>query len=593
MTTRSTRGPRRRTVVALAIVLTVLVVFVMRLVDIQVVNAKTNVDQSLAYGLGVKEKLTGTRGTIVDSQGVVLASSTVVYDCQLSPMNVGPVKRLGADGKAVKTPWNTIADKIAKITGQTGDQVRALVADALKVNAKSQYALLGRGYTTDQYRALMELGTGFIACTSQPSRTYPNGAVAGNLLGFMSSGGQAQAGLELADNSCLSPTDGSLSFQQGKSGITIPGTETEKPAVNGGTLTLTIDSNLQWYMEQAIAQGVQTMQAKAGEIMVVDVKTGQVKAAAEYPTVDPNDINASSPDAWYSKIFTGQFEPGSTFKGLLASMLIDDAGQTPLSTVDVPDKKRFPNGAVVSDSESHGVLNYTLAGVLIDSSNVGASTFSERIDPNVRYAYYKKFGIGDGSAISFPGQTKGVIHPVKSWDNQMLYDTSYGQGLTTTLPELVEAYDAIANDGVRVPLSLVASCTKADGTVVAAKQTPIRVMKASTSAQVREIMENVALQASNYSNLVKIPGYRVAVKSGTGQIASNGSYLPDVYYTTMIGFAPADNPQYLVAVTLDQPTKVRSSPANAPTWTAAMTQVLKTYRVLPSTTQPTILPRLG
>jgi len=590
MTTRSTRSPRRRTVVALAIVLAVLATFVVRLVDIQVVNAKTNVDDSLAYGLGATQTLTGTRGTIVDANGDVLASSTLVYDCQLSPMNIA---QIGTKGSPDRTPWSSVSDKIAAITGQSGDTVRKLVADALAVNANSQYALLGRGYTTDQYRKLMELGTSYIACTPQPSRTYPNGAVAGNLLGFMSSAGKPQAGIEQIENQCLSATNGTMSFERGKDGVIIPGTETEKPAVDGGTVKLTIDTDLQWYMGQLIAQGVQDMQAQYGTITVVDVKTGQIKAAAEYPTVDPNNINASKPDNWYSKIFGSQFEPGSTFKGLLASMLIDHSGQSPTSTALVSDPERFPNGAVVHDSFSHPTYDYTLAGVLIDSSNAGASVFSQRINPNDRYAYLKKFGIGDGSDIGFPGETQGVIHPVKDWDNQMLYDTSYGQGLTTTVPELVEAYDAIANGGVRMPLSLVESCTKADGTVIKPEQPkPTRVVSAATSAQVREILENVALQAS-YAKQVEIPGYRIATKTGTGQIAADGHYKSGVYYTTMIGFAPADDPQYIVAVTLDEPTRITSSSANAPTFQKAMTQVLKTFRVMPSTTQPTLLPKFG
>jgi cell division protein FtsI (penicillin-binding protein 3) len=185
------------------------------------------------------------------------------------------------------------------------------------------------------------------------------------------------------------------------------------------------------------------------------------------------------------------------------------------------------------------------------------------------------------------------VHPYQQWDNQMRYDTSYGQGLTTTVPELLGAYDAIIDGGVKKPLQLVESCTKPDGTVV--KPTlpkATRVISSKTSAQMREILENVALQAS-YAKMIKIPGYRIGVKTGTGQIAANGHYKAGVYYTTMIGFAPANDPQYLVAVTLDEPTKVRSSSANAPYFQKAMTQVLKTYRVMPATSKPTILPKFG
>jgi cell division protein FtsI (penicillin-binding protein 3) len=592
MTTRSTRSPRRRTVIALGVVLAILAVFVVRLVDIQVVNAKENISDSMAFGLSASQTLTGTRGSIVDSSGQTLAVSSLDYDCQFTPVNVGAVSRLGADGKAVKVPWEQVADEIATITGKTGDEVRAIVSEALAKDKGSQYALLGRGYTTEQYRKLMELGTDFIACTAVPSRTYPNGAVGGNLLGFTYGDGKL-AGLEQAENQCLAAKNGTLQFQKGKDGVIIPGTEVETPAVDGGTVKLTIDLDLQWYLQQLAAQAKQDMGAKFATITVVEVKTGKIKAAAEYPTVDPNNYDA--PGSYLnSRIFGGTFEPGSTFKGLTASTLIDAAGQTPTSTAQVPSTVTFPNGAKVRDSFVHPTYDYTLAGVLIDSSNAGASVFSQRVSPTIRYDYFQKFGIGSGSAVGFPGEAKGVVHPVKNWDNQMLYDTSYGQGVTTTVPELMEAYDGIINNGVRVPLSLVESCTRSDGTVVTPDQPKAtRVVSKKTSADMREIFENVALQAS-YANLVKIPGYRIGTKTGTGQISNNGhGYKAGVYYTTMIGFAPANDPQYLVAVTLDEPTKITSSTANAPYFQKAMTQVLKTFRVMPSTSQPTILPKFG
>nr|WP_274635797.1 penicillin-binding protein 2 [Microbacterium bovistercoris] len=591
MTSRSTRSPRRRTVVALVVVLAVLSAFVVRLIDIQVVNAQENISNAMSHGLGVEQKLTGTRGSIVDAAGQPLATSVLTYDCQFTPVNVRTITRQTADGEKVKVPWPQLADEIAKITGQTGDEVRQIVSDALTSDPHSQYALLKKGLSTEQYRALIELGADFISCTAQPSRTYPNGAVGGNLIGYEYGDGDF-AGLEGTENSCLAPTDGTLSFQAGKDGVIIPGTETEKPAVNGGTVTLTIDRDLQWYMTQLAKQAKQEMHAQYATATVLEVKTGKIKAAAEYPTVDPNNITASG-TFLNSHIFGSRFEPGSTFKGITASTLIDAGGQTPLSTAVVPSTVHFKNGAVVRDATSHPTYDYTLAGVLMDSSNAGASVFSQRVSAQTRYDYLKKFGIGSGSAVHFMGEQHGLVHPVGQWDNQMLYDTAYGQGLTTTIPELLGAYDGIINDGVKMPLQLVESCTKADGTVVAPTEPkPTRVISEKTSGQMREILENVALQAT-YSSMIKIPGYRIGVKTGTGQIAENGRYKSGVYYTTMIGFAPADDPQYLVAITLNEPTKVRSSSANAPYFQKAMTQVLKTYRVMPSTTKPTMLPKFG
>lgn len=594
MTTTSTRSPRRRTVFALAVIIAVMLAFVMRLVDIQIVNAKEHVQDSLALGIGAQSTLYGTRGSIVDANGNVLAGSVMQYDAQLDPSNVASIQRTDASGTTTDVTWPELAAQIGAITGQSADDVQKIVSDALAANPDSKYAALAKALSTEQYRALDALGIPFLYFTSHPARTYPDGAVAGNLVGFVGSDNQPLEGLESSENSCLAATDGSVVYQRGKDGNIIPGTEQERAAVDGGTVQLTIDRDLQYYMQQLIAQGVHDMGANFGTVTVVEVKTGKIRAAAEYPTVDPNNVDATGPDDRSSRIFRSTFEPGSTFKALTASTLIDAGGQSLSSTAEVPSRITFPNGATVNDALSHPLYDYTLAGVLIDSSNVGASVFSERVSPQTRYDYLQKFGIGSGSSVGFPGEASGTVHPVSDWDNQMIYDTSYGQGLTTTIPELLDAYDGVINDGVRVPLSLVESCTAPDGTVTTPDApAPTRVISSDTSAQMRQILENVALQGSVADDVV-VPGYRIGVKTGTGQKSDgNGGYKSGVYYTTLIGFAPADDPQYLIAVTLDEPTAVRSSAANAPTFQKAMTQVLKTYRVMPSTSQPVVLPRTG
>lgn len=593
MTTRSTRSPRRRTVVALAVVLAVLVVFVVRLVDIQVVNAREHVDDSLALGIGASATLYGTRGSIVDTNGQTLAGSILQYDAELDPSNVGPITRTDDAGVKTEIDWPTLAAEIGAITGQSAEDVQKIVSDALAVNPKSQYAELTKGLSTEKYRALADLGIPFLYMKQHPARTYPDGAVAGNLVGFVGSDGEPLEGLEGSENQCLASTDGERTYQRGKDGVVIPGTEQVTPAVDGGTLTLTIDRDLQWYLQQLIAEQTQNQSAQHGQIMVVEAKTGKIKAAAEYPTVDPNNVSATPEADRSSRIFRGEFEPGSTFKALTASTVIDAGAATPTSTVTASGRETFPNGARVTDAISHGPTNYTLAGVLIDSSNVGISKFAEKVSAETRYDYLQRFGIGQVSGVGFPGEADGELRPVADWDNQTFYNTSFGQGVATTLPQLMGAYQAIANDGVKVPLSLVQSCTHADGTV----ETPdtgdtTQVVSASTAQQVREMLENVAVQGGN-ARAIAISGYRLGIKTGTGEISENGAYKSGVYFTTMIGMAPIDDPQYIVAVTLDQPTAVRSSAANAAAFQKAMTQVLKTYRVMPSDSQPVLLPKTG
>ncbi|MEZ3160886.1 penicillin-binding protein 2 [Microbacterium sp. BWT-B31] len=595
MTTKATRSPRRRTVIALAVVLAVLAAFIVRLVDIQVVNADDHIAESKERALGAARTLYGQRGAIVDETGQPLAGSILLYDAQLDPSNVRTITRKDAAGESVKVTWEQTSAQIAAITGQTPEEVRAIVEAALANDPKSQYALLAKGLSTEQYRDLADLDIPFLYFEPHPARTYPDGAVAGNLVGFVGVDGDPLAGLEKSEDACLAARDGSETFERGKDGVVIPGTEERDDAVDGGTLQLTINRDLQWFLQQLIAEQAQNMGAQSGAIMVTEVATGKVRAVAEYPTVDPNNVDASAEADRASRAFTQWFEPGSTFKALTASALVDGAGQNASSTEVVPDREEFANGAVVVDAFWHDPTNYTLAGVLVDSSNVGISKFSERIDPQARYDYLRKFGIGEGSAIGFEGELSGLLHPVSDWDNQMLYDTSYGQGVTTTLPELMGAYGAIANNGLRMPLSIVEGCAKPDGTVVAPDAPePVRVISEDSAKTVQQMLEQVFVQGG-VSRDVAIPGYRVAGKTGTGQKVDEGTgrYKDGVYFTTMIGFAPADDPQYLVAVTLDEPTAVRSSAANASAWQKAMTQVLKTYRVMPSTTAPELLPVFG
>ncbi|WP_345547051.1 penicillin-binding protein 2 [Microbacterium jejuense] len=595
MTTRSTRSPRRRTVVALAIVLAVLAGFVVRLVDIQVVNADEHIQDS-KFAFAGSQKLYGTRGSIVDESGQTLAGSILRYDCQVNPLLITQVDAEVLEKKSKSRLWAEVSDDVAEILGETPEDVRAIVGAALAGNAATQYAKLKNGVSTEQYRALADLKTPYIFCQAHPARAYPDGAVAGNLLGFMGTDGEALEGLEKSQNSCLAATNGERTYDKGNDGVVIPGTEKDDPPTDGGTLQLTIDRDLQWYLQQLIAEQTQNMVAQHGSILVYEVKTGKVRAAAEYPTVDPNNVDGTpDPDNRASQIFRYAFEPGSTFKALTAATLIDAGGQTPTSTVVASSEEFFADGARVRDAFKHPAYTYTLAGVLIDSSNAGISKFSEKLDKTTRYDYFKKFGIGDGTDSGYPEEGNGLVYPADEWGAQTTLNTSFGQGIQTTMPELARAYGAIVGGGVEMPLQIIESCTKPDGTVVKPELAePKRVISESTSAQMREMLENVFLQA-NYAKAVAIPGYRIGGKTGTGEKPDlvNGGYKAGVYYTTMVGFAPADDPEYVVVVTLDEPTKVTSSAANATAFQKAMTQVLKTYRVMPSTTSPVLLPKFG
>ncbi len=600
MTTRATRSPRRRTVVALAVVLAVFSAFVIRLVDIQVVNANDHIDESQRYATGVKVDLSGVRGEITDADGTVLASSTVLYDVEISPrLAVQGVPQRDAAGDRVydenddpvMIPWPELAADIAAVTGQSPDEVTAIVEDAVAADPTSQFAYIKRHIPTEMYRQLATLGYPFLNFRPTSTRVYPDGAVAGNVLGFVGSDGLPLEGVESLQNQCLEPTDGTLTYQRGADGVIIPGTEVEAPAVDGGTLTLTIDGDLQWYMQQLIAEETAHYQADWGGIIVMEAKTGKIRALAETPTVDPNDPGASPAEDRASRLLRYSYEPGSTFKPVTAATAIEQGGASPTSTVWTPDRMEFPNGAVINDSESHAAENMTLTGGLVNSSNVAMSQFGTLVDPQTRYDYLRKFGVGGGSALNWSAEPQGEIHDPNTWDNQTFYTTTFGQAFTVTPVQTTSVFQTIANGGVRMPARLVESCTTADGTVIEPDlPDPVQVIQPETAAQVSQMLENVYAQGTLKDD-IRIPGYRLGVKTGTAQIPDGaGGYKPGLYFTSLAGFAPAEDPQYIVLTVFDEPKTNRMSSANRSVFKKAMTQVLAHYRVMPSGQETPLLP---
>ncbi|GEP48373.1 penicillin-binding protein 2 [Microbacterium saccharophilum] len=604
MTTRATRSPRRRTVVALAVVLGILAAFVIRLVDIQVVNANDHIADSREYATGASVTLHGARGAIVDTNGSVLATSTILYDVGIDPLlAIEGIDEKDADGdivygddeKAVKVTWPELAAQIAQVTGQSAADVEAIVVNALAEQPGDRFEYIKRYVSTEEYRALADLGIPYLSFDQHPSRTYPDGAVAGNLLGFVGSDGTPLEGVEALQDSCLAATDGSRSYQRGADGVIIPGTESVTPAEDGGTLQLTIDRDLQWYMQQLIAEETERLQAGWGGIMVVEVATGKIRAAAETATVDPNDPAASDPEDRATRLLRYSYEPGSTFKPVTAATAIEQAGLTPWSTVLTPDRMEFPNGAVINDSEHHATQNMTLTGGLVNSSNVAMSQFGTTVDPQTRQEYLERFGVGSPSGLNWSGEPDvGFSADAADWDNQTYYTTTFGQAFTVTVPQVASVYQTFANGGVREPLSLVESCTRTDGTVIEPDlPEPERVIEESTADQVSLMLENVFAQGTLAED-IEIPGYRMAGKTGTAQVSDGqGGYKDNLYFTSLIGYAPADDPEYVVIGVFDEPEKVRMSSANRSVFKKAMTQVLTHYRIMPSDSKTPLLPITG
>ena len=358
---------------------------------------------------------------------------------------------------------------------------------------------------------------------------------------------------------------------------------------DGGTIALSIDRDLQFYVQQRMAQTAESLGATWATGVVMRVSDAHLLAVSDWPTVDPNNVNLADRGALGSRAFSTPYEPGSTVKALTAASLIDAGVANQRTQVVSPYALELANGGgIISDSFYHEDQRLTLAGALVESSNTAIAQYTDLLDAASRHDYLAKFGLGQATGIGFNGESSGTLYDAADWDARTNYAVQFGQGLSTTSIQMASAYQALGNGGVRLPPVLVESCTRPDGTVTDTPSTEgTRVISEAAAAQTLQMMEMVYSSSGSAPNLA-IPGYRVAVKSGTAQVAENGSYGGNVVIS-YAGLAPADDPEYIVIATAGIPDSIYSG-AIASTFRDIMAQTLTTYRVTPSSTSGPDLP---
>ncbi|HEY8318978.1 MAG TPA: penicillin-binding protein 2 [Amnibacterium sp.] len=575
---RTRRAARLRPAIVLLLVVVSAAVFLVHLVDVQVVHASALRAESKDRR-SQRVDVPGVRGDILDASGVQLATTVPRYTITASP-------RLAAAGGGVPAAGKRIAAALG-----VGS---AAIVGRLTADPTSDYAVVARSVTLAALTKVKALDVPWLYYQQTGKRVYPSGAVAGNIVGFVGAQGQPQAGLEYSDNACLAGSDGVTQYESALDGTAIPGSAVvEKAAKPGGTVRLTIDRDLQWYAQQVLAARAKQTGAKWGSVVVEEVATGKLLAVADWPTVDPNDVNATASRdtaALGSRAFTAPFEPGSTMKSITSAALLDAGLATPRSEVTAP-YRLVAGGANVNDSEYHGAERLTLTGVLVQSSNTGMSLLGSRMADAMRYRYLQRFGFGTPTDVRFGAEASGDLGVgAPRWDPQSRLATMFGQGLTTTAVQMASAYATIANGGVKEPVRLVDSCTAADGTVTKpAVSSPSRVVSASAARSTVSMLENVATKGWLAAD-VRIPGYRVGIKTGTAQESDGrGSYAKG-FLVSMAGVAPADHPKYVVYVDLDAPSKMNTSQATAPVLRQVMARVLQQHDVVPSGTRSPDLP---
>ncbi|TPW76388.1 peptidoglycan D,D-transpeptidase FtsI family protein [Schumannella soli] len=584
---QQSRSARRRHAVALIVVFAIVAVFGVRLFDFQVVRA-AELNKASASKQTAETTVWGTRGSIVDANGVVLADSVERWDITASPKDVvvdGFTRSKKAKDGTVTKEHVSVMEALGEIAEITGSDTNELY-DALSKDPTSNFAYLVKGVKLDVFNKVKALNIPWVWDKPHPARTYPNGAVAGNLVGFLGTDGPL-AGLERSYDSCLQGTDGSQTYEVSRDGVRMPGsTITTKQAVDGGTLKLTIDSDLQYFAQQTIAAQAQAMGAQWATAAVVDTRTGKLLVAADYPSIDPNDLNSVPAESSGSRFFTAPYEPGSIMKPATVASLIDAGVLQITDKYTVPGwyTNGLPAGSKIGDVFAHGDMHWTVAGIIEQSSNVGVSMISEKLPLAQRTAYLKKFGFGTKTGVGFLGEESGTVQNPVGLDAISNKAQQFGQAISVTSAQMASLYQTLGNNGVTVPLSLVEGCQHPDATVTdVPSTTPTRVVSDYAAQQTLLAMETVASKGP-LSKTIGIPGYRVAAKSGTAQVGgADGKYGSD-RIVSVAGILKVDDPNYAVIVTLGLPTKIKTSAAAAPAFAAIMKQVIKTYRVQPSTT---------
>ena len=569
--------PNLRLRMALIAVLSILVLLVTsgRLISIQGMDSMKLAEKALSNRL-VTKTLPASRGQILASDGTVLADSVSRYQLVVDQQNVAQYK---VDGKLVGA-WGA-AEALAKpLDTDPGLLYPKLVGD-------KRWNPVAKGLTSETWRAVKNLNILGLSAEEYAVRSYPSGAVAGNLVGFLSSDGQPQAGLEMAYNDQLNGRDGQQQYERGARGEIIPlGDNNTRNAIDGKGLQTTIDPALQYYAQQAIEEQRKENEAESASIVIKDIETGKILTAADAPSVDPNSPGKVGGTDRGSRIFTDVFEPGSTAKMVTAAALLDQGLVTPEQEFTVPDKWKAPNGEEFRDSHPHPDEKLTFAGILAESSNTGTILAGNELSEEQRYGYLKKFGFGSPTGIEFPAETSGILHPYQEWDGRTKYTVMFGQGVAANAVQTTDVIATIANGGVHVPSKLV------DGTVSPSGKTipnqagePQRVISKKAADQTLSMLEGVVAKGTGKS--AQVSGYRVAGKTGTAQApaAEGGGY--DGYTASFVGVLPAEDPKIAISVTLQRPRNgYYGGSAAAPVFSDVAGFTMRHLKIPPSTADP-------
>ncbi len=517
------------------------------------------------------------RGTITDRSGEPMALDIERKHITADPVNVAAYERR-EDGRVVASGVVGAAGDIAEITGDDPDELTSILT-----TTPGRWTYLVKDVSATTWQAVDALEIPGITAEDYHKRHYPLGESPAPLVGWVGDGDQPAGGVERTKDETLSGSPGERAFELGGQGeIITTGTSADTPAVPGSDVRLSIDTDLQWYAYDALQKRVDETGGLSGYVLVSEVETGHIVAAASYPSFDPSDSTQDA-DAMANLLVEDVYEPGSTTKLITAAAALEE-GQVEADTpVVVP--SRLPRaGQLFKDAHDHPTLFLTFAGVLAQSSNMGTILYGEQLDDETLHEYFEKFGMGKTTGLGLPGESPGLLPDVKDWSRTTRYTLMFGQGMSGTALQQLGVFQTIANDGVHIPPSVVLGTTDSEGRYSEAEQSEAnRVVSAETAQTLTDILQEVPTTEGT-APMAAVEGYAVAGKTSTASRFDDELGRYDRTTASFVGFAPAQDPQYVVSVTVQRPTRVSiyGGTISGPVFADVMRYVLQSRGVAPS-----------
>ncbi len=496
-------------------------------------------------------EISASRGRIADRNGDVLAVST--------PM---------------KSVWAIPGD--AKLTAEQVKQLAGLLEiDTKELQRKlasdKTFVFLKRQLPPEVGNKVAALKLPGIGQDKEYRRFYPAGDMTAHIVGFTGVDDKGLEGVELAFQSQLLGHPGSRSVIKDRRGQIVEDVGSIKPPQDGRDIHLSLDSKIQYLAYSHLKQAVSDFKAKAGGVVVLDTKTGEILALANWPTYNPNNRERLTGAQLRNRAFTDTYEPGSVMKPFTAALALEKSKVRFDTVIDCAPGRLTIGSATISDTHRHGPL--TVAQIVQKSSNVGTVKIAAMLTPQEMWNMFDAIGLGQTPGLSFPGEVAGRLRPWKTWRPIEQATMSYGHGLSMSLMQLARAYTVFAREGDLIPLTL----TKADAVPVSSTS----VFTPQTAREVRAMLE-MAVQPGGTAPKAQIPGYRVGGKTGTAYKIEGGQYVRK-YVASFVGLAPVSDPRLIVAVMIDEPSSGvhYGGDVAGPVFARVMSGALRTLGIAP------------